>query len=101
MSETPIIERLAAHRAFNGVPREELEWLVSHGALETFHTGDMVAKKGELVHGLYVVLTGHISHLTDTTGSWRKVLDWRAGDVTGMLPYSRMKGAPGNSIVEE
>jgi signal transduction histidine kinase len=28
-------------------------------------------------------------------------MDWRGGDVTGYLPYSRMGKAPGNSLVEE
>jgi signal transduction histidine kinase len=31
----------------------------------------------------------------------RKVKEWRAGDITGVLPYSRMEGAPGNSVTQE
>jgi signal transduction histidine kinase len=30
-----------------------------------------------------------------------KVLEWRAGDVSGLLPYSRMKVSPGDVIFEE
>ena len=47
------------------------------------------------------ILPGRMSHLTDHTGTWRKVMDWREGDVTGQLPYSRMRGAPGNTVVDE
>ena len=39
--------------------------------------------------------------MTDQGGTWRKVMDWRGGDVTGQLPYSRMTVSPGNSVVEE
>jgi signal transduction histidine kinase len=30
----------------------------------------------------------------------RRVTDWRAGDVSGMLPYSRMTGPPGDNYVD-
>jgi len=29
------------------------------------------------------------------------VMEWRAGDVTGVLPYSRIKSPPGNVVAEE
>ncbi len=95
------IELLQAHRTIGVVPRAELEWLVAHGSVRHYEIGAMVARKGEPVDGLYIILSGRISHLTDQGGGWRKVLEWRGGDVTGVLPYSRMAGAPGNSRVDE
>lgn len=100
-ADTDLLARLAAHRAFSGVPREELEWLAAHGTLERCEPGDMLARKGEPVHEMYVVLSGHLAHLADQGGVWRKVMDWREGDVTGMLPYSRLVAAPGNTVVQE
>jgi len=96
-----LIARLQAHRAFQSVPREELEWLAAHGTLERCDTGDLIAKKGEPVEALYVILSGHVSHFTDQGGTWHKAMDWRGGDVTGQLPYSRLTSAPGNSVVQE
>jgi signal transduction histidine kinase len=96
-----LLARLAAHRAFTAVPRAELEWLATHGTLERLESGDMIARKGEPVEALYVILSGHVSHLTDQGGTWRKVMDWRGGDVTGQLPYSRLANAPGNSVIQE
>ncbi|HEX3233182.1 MAG TPA: ATP-binding protein [Gemmatimonadales bacterium] len=95
-----VLARLAAHRAIGKVPRAELEWLVAHGTLERYEPGWMIARKGEPVEALYVILTGHVSHLTDQGGTWRKVMDWREGDVVGMLPYSRLATAPGNSVIQ-
>ena len=95
-----LLARLAAHRAVGRAPRAELEWLVAHGTLERYEPGALVARKGEPVDALYIILKGHISHLTDQGGTWRKVMDWREGDVTGQLPYSRLAKAPGNSVVE-
>lgn len=31
----------------------------------------------------------------------RKVMEWQEGDVTGILPYSRLAGSPGDVIAEE
>jgi len=100
-SREDLLARLAAHRAIGSAPREELEWLADHGALEREPAGTLVAKRGELVASLIIVLSGRIAHVQDQGGTLRKVMDWRGGDVTGQLPYSRMTTAPGNSIVEE
>jgi signal transduction histidine kinase len=96
-----LLDRLASHHALTGVPTTELEWLVAHGTLECLETGTLLTRKGEPVEALYVILSGHLSHLVDQGGTWRKAIDWRAGDVTGMLPYSRMVVAPGNTLVQE
>jgi len=96
-----LLARLAAHRTIGSAPRPELEWLAAHGTLDRFQAGQYVVHKGEPVLGLYIVLKGHITHFTDQGGAWRKVIEWRDGDVTGRLPYSRMTVSPGNSLVEE
>src|SRR5437762_12701592 len=99
--KTGLRARLGSHRLLGRVPREELEWLVSHGTLERREAGALVARKGEPVEALYIIITGHVSHFMDQGGTGRKVMDWRDGDATGLLPYSRLTAAPGNSIVQE
>ncbi len=96
-----LIARLSAHKAIGNVPRAELEWLVAHGTLERYQTGDMIARKGQPVEALYIILKGHVAHFLDHGGSWRKAIDWHDGDATGMLPYSRLANAPGNSVILE
>ena len=96
-----LIARLAAHKAIGNAPRAELEWLVAHGTLERYQDGDMIAHKGKPVEAMYLILSGHAAHMLDQAGAWRKAIDWYAGDATGMLPYSRMSAAPGNSVILE
>ena len=96
-----ILARLQAHRRLGSAPREELEWLIAHGTLMRFEPGYLVVRKGQPADGLYIIFSGRISHLNDQGGTWRKVIEWRGGDVTGQLPYSRMTVAPGNSVIEE
>ena len=92
---------LRAHRITGPLPLAELEWLVAHGTLGRCGPGDRIARKGEPVEALYIIFTGHVSHFTDQGGTWRKAMDWRDGDVTGVLPYSRLVNAPGNSVVQQ
>ena len=96
-----LVARLAAHKAIGNAPRAELEWLAAHGTLERYQDGDMIARKGQPVEAMYIILSGHAAHMLDHGGSWRKAIDWYAGDATGMLPYSRMANAPGNSVILE
>jgi signal transduction histidine kinase len=99
--DADLLARLTAHRAIGNVPQVELEWLIAHGTLESYEPGQVIARKGEPVEGLYLILTGHVSHFMDQGGTWRKVMDWHDGDATGLLPYSRMTAAPGNSVIQE
>ncbi|MFL5495101.1 MAG: ATP-binding protein [Gemmatimonadales bacterium] len=100
MARDEVLARLTAHRALAKLPATELEWLVAHGTLEHCEPGHMIARKGEPVEALYIIFTGHVAHLLEQGGTWRKAVDWRDGDVTGLLPYSRLVNAPGNSVVQ-
>jgi signal transduction histidine kinase len=58
-------------------------------------------RAGEEVKGLYAVLSGHVAIRVEKAYGRRKVMEWRTGDVTGALPYSRMGASPGDSVAEE
>ncbi|HET9725445.1 MAG TPA: ATP-binding protein [Gemmatimonadales bacterium] len=101
MAPDDILARLAAHRTIGKAPRAELEWLATHATFEYAEPGAMVARKGQPVEALYLILKGHVAHFMEQGGAMRKVMDWHDGDATGLLPYSRLTLAPGNSIVQE
>ena len=56
---------------------------------------------GAPVDGLFILLTGHVDIFVDRGAGRHKVMDWRAGDVTGVLPYSRLVNSPGDSVAQE
>ncbi len=101
MTPTDLVDRLAAHRTLGAAPREELAWLASQGSLRQVNPGDVVAQKGESVEELWVVLSGRLAIFVDRGTGVQKMVEWRAGDVTGLLPYSRLTSPPGNSIAQE
>jgi signal transduction histidine kinase len=96
-----LVERLAGHKTLGAAPREELAWLGSHGTLRHLDQGEVLSAKGEPVTGLFVVLAGHIAIYIDRGAGRHRVIEWRAGDVAGMLPYSRLVSPPGHSVAQE
>jgi len=101
VAATDLIDRLAAHKTLGGAPRAELEWLTAHGSLRHLEEDEVLTAKGAPVMGLFVVLTGHIAIFVDRGAGRHKVLESRGGDVTGMLPYSRLVSPPGDSVAQE
>jgi signal transduction histidine kinase len=96
-----LIDRLAAHRTIGSAPREELEWIAAHGRLRSLAVGELLSSHQREVQGLYFVLSGLVTIHVDRGAGSRRVMEWRAGDVTGVLPYSRMTKPPGDAVVEE
>lgn len=96
-----LINRLASLPNFSKIPQEELQWLVEHGQFEVRDVGFVVGPKGKTVKYLWIVLSGNISIRVDHGVGSRLVTEWKAGDVTGMLPYSRMKSPPGDNYIKE
>jgi len=101
MTEIDLLGRLAEHTTLGAAPREELAWLATHGTLRTLSVGEFLSTKGVPVEGLHVLLSGHVTHCVDRGSGPEKVIEWRGGDVTGVLPYSRLVTPPGNSVAQE
>ncbi len=96
-----IVERLASHRTIGKAPREELTWIATHGTLCHFQPGEVVLRQTEIVDTLHIMLSGRMAIWTHRESKQRKLMEWRAGDVTGILPYSRLLYPPGDTIVDE
>ena len=101
MTASDLIDRLTEHKTLGAAPREELAWLAAHGSLRKLSAGEVLSHKGVQVRGLYVVLSGHVSLSVDRGSGPQKMIEWRAGDVSGVLPYSRLVNPPGDAIAQE
>ncbi|HEV2324198.1 MAG TPA: ATP-binding protein [Terracidiphilus sp.] len=96
-----LIDRLAEHKTLGKAPREELAWLAEHGELRRLEAGEVLSHKGMPVAGLYVILSGHVVLSVDRGSGPQKVIEWRGGEVSGMLPYSRLTTPPGDAVAVE
>lgn len=101
MTTTDLVDRLSGHKTLGTAPREELDWLARNGTLRQLKAGDILSAKGAQVGGLYVVLSGHIAMFVDRGAGPNKIMEWRGGDVTGVLPYSRIGSPPGDAVAQE
>src|SRR5947208_1069947 len=96
-----LLERLIAHRTLSAAPREQIAWVAAHGALRHLDSGAVLTSMKGQVEGLHVVLSGHLSIHVDRGTGRRKILDGGGGDVTGLMPYSRLVAPPRDVVAEE
>jgi signal transduction histidine kinase len=96
-----LVDRLSAHRTLAALPRHEIEWVAGHGTVLHLDSGAVLTPKQGSVEGLHIVLRGYLSIHLDHGAGKRKIMEWRAGDVTGLMPYSRLVAPPGDVVAEE
>lgn len=101
MTAMTLIDRLAEHKTLGKAPREELAWLAEHGKPERLEAGEVLSHKGMPVTGLYVIFSGHVVLSVDRGSGPQKIIDWRGGEVSGVLPYSRLTSPPGDAVAME
>jgi signal transduction histidine kinase len=101
VESTDLVARLAQHKTLGGSPPEELAWLASHGRMRHAQAGELISRKAEVLDKMVIVLSGRIEIHVDRGLGPRKVFEWKAGDVSGALPYSRMGKPPGDAVVDE
>ena len=101
LSTAILAERLSAHRTLGSSPQTQIAWIAAHGALRRLAVGDVLTSKDGPVEGLHIVLEGHLAIYVDRGAGHRKIMEWRGGDVTGLLPYSRIVAPPGDVVAEE
>lgn len=93
--------RLREVAILSGIADAEIAWLLANGELLRFEAGTHVVERGQPIDLLYLIMTGHLSYYTNHRGTRRRVAEWRAGEVTGVLPYSRLRVAPGHFYAEK
>jgi signal transduction histidine kinase len=96
-----LIERLSKHETLGTAPKDQLEWLARHGVIRALAAGEIMSSREAPVTRLYIILSGHLSIQVDQGMGKRKIMEWRGGDVTGLMPYSRLVSPPGDVVAEE
>jgi signal transduction histidine kinase len=75
---------------FSDLRDDQLEWFASSADEIVLDPGDVLLREGDAADALFVVLEGEIRGRRETGGSDAPGFIGRAGQVTGMLPFSRM-----------
>ena len=90
-----IVEALRTIVPLAGLTDDEFEWLARHGRERKADAGELVFREGEPTTGMIFILKGEI-HVRRITSGPMALFIGRAGQMTGKLPFSRMKTWGGN-----
>ena len=84
---------LSAITAFAGLPPETLAWLLAHGEARAFASDEVIVEPGTAAEFMMAVVRGGIQFFTVKGGQRDPAVRVEAGEVTGVLPYSRLRVA--------
>src|SRR5262249_2293784 len=78
---------------FAGLPEDQLDWFIGRAEERVLKPDDTYLHQGDPADSMYVVLAGQLQSRGEIGG---EVISFSAksGDVTGVLPFSRMKQYP-------
>jgi len=96
-----VADRLAALGSMRDIPRAEVEWLVAHGEFRFYEAGEVVLTPADDASELIVMLSGCTTVYLGQGGGRRHAMESRAGSITGLLPFSRLKHPMSDVLSEE
>jgi len=84
--------------AFQNLPADVVAWLAEHGALYRYADGEAVVRAGEPASHMIAVVAGGLHYYRTGSGQQGPVFRVEAGQVTGVLPYSRLQTSKGQGL---
>jgi signal transduction histidine kinase len=75
---------------FAGLPDDQIAWFISHAQEINISADEMAFRQGDLADAMFVFLEGQFQ-VRGELGGETVVIPIKPGDVTGVLPFSRMK----------
>jgi signal transduction histidine kinase len=83
------------------VPMEQLKWMSEKGSLHAYDTGDLVIKAGDPVEYLQIFVSGRVRFYVEQKGKIKDLGIFEPPEITGLLPYSRLKAINGYGEAKE
>ena len=75
---------------FADLPDDQIDWFIGQCQELNLKAGDSYSRQGDPADAMFVILEGHLQGRGELRGE-TFVFDLEPGDVTGVLPFSRMK----------
>lgn len=80
------------------IPTDHLQWLLDTSEIRELAAGEFLFKKGDSADFLYLILDGQLDITMEQNGSYKFLFSMKKGEITGLLPFSRLKTAAGNGM---
>src|ERR1700722_14729436 len=75
---------------FADLPDDQISWFIGQAQEIRMQAGDTYFRQGDPADAMFVVLEGQLQARGELGGEM-VVIPMKAGDITGVLPFSRMK----------
>lgn len=85
-----VLELLRKVPVFADLPNDQIEWFLGQAQEVRLKSGDSYVRQGDPADSMFVLLEGEFQWRGEFSGE-SFVRDMSAGEVTGILPFSRMK----------
>ncbi len=86
-----LVASLRTVAAFADQPEADLEWFIAQSEERRVEVGEVIVKEGAPADTMLVILEGEFRARRESGPQDGPVFTARAGEVTGVLPFSRMK----------
>ncbi len=88
--------------ALHDLPDAHLEWIIAHSEYAEYEDGHLMYKTGDPIDIMSILLEGKVDFYMNVNGQLVFYFSFEndniSGGVTGLLPYSRLRTSPGNTI---
>jgi signal transduction histidine kinase len=101
MVQTDILQELKRNEHLQAVPEAQLQWLVDHAEIRQYAAGESIFRKGDAIDKLSVLLEGRTRIYMMQGNQQVEYGESAKGDISGVLPYSRLNKANGNGMAVE
>lgn len=86
---------------FQNVPANECEWFAQHCELQIVDEGESFFEQGQVVELLAILLEGEMSVVRYENGKEVASFLWEVGEISGLLPFSRMQAFGATTYARE
>jgi len=94
-TQEQLLTLLRQAESLQSLPDKTLIWLLKKGETKIIKQEDTLFERGDKVDNLHILLEGRIKINLENNGKVQEFGVMLPGDITGVLPYSRMKEALG------
>jgi signal transduction histidine kinase len=96
-----LVAKLRRVHVFEDLPDEDLAWFISQSQERHAAPGDIIVREGDPPDFMMVMLEGEMRARAEHGSPDGPVFTVQAGEVTGMLPFSRLKviGVTGRAVL--
>jgi signal transduction histidine kinase len=90
-SPEELVAQLRKIQVFSDLPQDDLLWFVSRCEEHRAAVGEIIMREGDPANWMMVILEGEMRARSERGNADGPVFTVRGGEVTGLLPFSRLK----------